>query len=271
MTLISVVIPTFNCEAKIEKSIASVLAQSADLRECIVVDGASTDATLAMVAKFGDSVRCISEPDAGVYEAMNKGVRLARGTYIYFLGAGDNVRPGAFANMSAFLPADELNFVYGDVCMMDGNTSHHGRFDKQRLRLANICHQAIFYHRTIFDLLGDFDARYPLLADYAYNLKCFGDNRIKTAYINQIVAEYEGGGISFTRPDNAFAHDFPRLVRESLGVKLYLSLLAGKYNLLPMNYQRLRRHSNIESLKSMIRKFSKEKSKLKDLHDKYQS
>lgn len=256
MTLISVVIPTFNCEAKIETSVNSVLAQADELRECIVVDGASTDSTLARVAKFGERVRCISEPDAGVYEAMNKGVRLARGSYIYFLGAGDIVRPGAFAKLSAFLPDDELNFVYGDVLMMDGNTTHRGRFDSERLRLQNICHQAIFYHRSIFDSLGGFDTRYKLLADYAYNMRCFGDSRIKTTYVDQVIAEYEGGGISVTRPDYVFAQDFPRLVRKFLGIKSYVSLLATKYNLLPIAYRRLRRHSNFKSLKSTIKKSS---------------
>jgi hypothetical protein len=86
-----------------------------------------------------------------------------------------------------------------------------------KLATRNICHQAIFYHRDVFALLGGFDLRYSTHADYAFNLRCFGSARITTRYVPLVIADYEGTGASAARSDTRFFADQPRLVREHLG------------------------------------------------------
>lgn len=214
--LFSIITPVYNSGAKIEKTINSVAAQDGDLYEYIIVDGASTDGTLASIKKSTGGFELVSEPDAGVYEAMNKGIALASGKYLYFLGAGDSLRPHALSNVARLMPREDLNFVYGNVYWEDQLMIYAGAFTKEKLRDSNICHQAVFYQRNIFDLLGGFDLRFKILADYVFNIKCFGNGRIRKNYIEYVVANFEGGGLSSLHKDESFSRERARLVRKYL-------------------------------------------------------
>src|SRR5260221_9607043 len=94
---VSVITPTLNPGPKLEATINSVLAQKAELFEYIIVDGGSTDETLSLVRKYGKRLTWVSKKDRGVYDAMNKGIKMARGDYLYFLGAGDHLRENILA------------------------------------------------------------------------------------------------------------------------------------------------------------------------------
>ena len=203
----SVVTPTFNSGAKLEATINSVLAQNKKLFEYILIDGGSTDGTLEMLRKYGRQIKWISEPDSGVYDAMNKGIAKAKGEYLYFLGAGDLLKANIFERVDQIIGDEPLTFVYGNVNWVGREVIYFGEFDADMLAKSNICHQSIFYERTIFDLIGKYDLRYPKLADYAFNLKCFADERIRKLYIAEIIADYEGGGLS-TDLDINFVKDF---------------------------------------------------------------
>src|SRR5258705_11239297 len=87
-----IITPTLNSGPKLEATINSVLSQKEDLFEYIVVDGGSSDETLNLLRKHGERIKWISEKDRGVYDAMNKGIGMASGRYLYFLGAGDHLR-----------------------------------------------------------------------------------------------------------------------------------------------------------------------------------
>ena len=99
--LISVITPTFNSGAKIAATVASVLSQRKGLYEFLVIDGGSTDDTLAHLRAQGPALRYLSEPDEGIYDAMNKGIRLTSGKFLYFLGAGDRLLPGVLEAVAA--------------------------------------------------------------------------------------------------------------------------------------------------------------------------
>ncbi len=220
--LFSIVTPSFNALAGLHRTWASVQAQSPDLFEYLVIDGASTDGTVEWLEQHGDSrLRWISEPDAGVYDAMNKGVKLARGEFLCFLGAQDLLRPNILAEALRFiagLPQDRPRFIYGNVRMMtEGGRVSAGCFNIRKICAQNICHQAIFYDRAIFDRLGTFELRYPIYADWAFNLRCFGDRSIARYYWNEIIADYAGGGLSDRVPDVPFDEDRVPLIRERLG------------------------------------------------------
>jgi glycosyltransferase involved in cell wall biosynthesis len=214
--LFSIITPTYNCGPKVVRTINSVLSQESDLYEYIVVDGNSNDGTRSEIERFAARLRFVSEPDTGVYDAMNKGIEMARGRYIYFLGAGDTLRPNALRNLAGSMPDSDLAFVYGNVYWEDEAFIYGGRFDKLRLETYNICHQAIFYERAIFDEIGRYELDYKILADYVFNIKCFGNDKIQKTYVDYVVANFEGGGQSARQKDAALIEALPRLIEEYL-------------------------------------------------------
>ena len=229
LPLFSIVTPTFNCGTKIATTAASVLAQEKGLYEFLIVDGGSTDDTLAHIRAFDPGALRISEPDAGIYDAMNKGIRLARGKLIYFLGAGDRLRPDILRTVAEQLhkEQDAPQFIYGDIVWPMVGGRYGGVFTPSRLAYTNISHQAIFYDIRIFDLLGEFDLRYKICADYAMNIRCFGCREIRKHHLDLIIADFEGGGVSETL-DHPFYDDIVELVRQSLGLRI--GLVAAYYH-----------------------------------------
>ncbi|MFA7466661.1 MAG: glycosyltransferase family 2 protein [Desulfotomaculaceae bacterium] len=220
--LFSIITPTYNCESTIAATIKTVLAQNKDLFEYIIVDGLSDDGTLETIKECAAEIKLIAERDNGVYDAMNKGVDVAAGKYLYFLGAGDQLRDGILEKIKPAMPVGSSYFVYGNVYRLDQNRVYDGPFNKSKLNKRNICHQAIFYEKSIFDVVGKFDLRYKTKADFALNLKCFGNKNIKRKYINYVIADYAGFGLSSIKKDEQFMAERPQLVRKHLGVKEFL-------------------------------------------------
>ncbi len=235
--LFSVIMPTLNCGSKVDATIRSVLSQRESLVELIIVDGGSTDDTLSIIGKYVGELKLISERDEGAYDAMNKGIDMAAGRYLYFLGAGDCLREGVLEEIMSAMPDQPLAFVYGDVFRLNLDTIYKGKFSKSKLRRNNICHQAIFYERTIFDVIGRYDIKYRQLADYAFNIKCFADSLIQFKYLNCVIADYEGDGVSENIVDHLFWSDHPQLVERYLsrepyfiqGVRRWAFALAHRY------------------------------------------
>lgn len=222
LPLFSIITPVRNVAQKLGSTHDSLLNQASDLYEWIVVDGASSDKTTEWLeAHHITNLRWNSEPDQGVYDAMNKGVKMARGQFLLFLGAGDRLLPGALQAMAEFIhqkPTSSPRLIYGNVKYLDtGLPFTEGQFTKTRLCFQNICHQGIFYENTIFKKWGGYELTYPILADWAFNLRCFGDSSIAKLHFNQPVAAFEGGGLCAHTPDVVFAHDRQRLINERLG------------------------------------------------------
>jgi glycosyltransferase involved in cell wall biosynthesis len=219
--LFSVIIPSYNCGPKLEATIESVLSQQAGLYEIIVVDGGSTDETLDVIRKFAGRLRYVSESDRGVYDAMNKGVAMSAGKYVFILGGGDRLRGGALQRVAALLP-DEPSFAYGDAYLERHGVLMGGATERADFIRTNICQQAIFYERTIFGMLGGFDLKYKVYADWAFNMECFADTRLRKVYLGLVVADFEGWGISDTQDDACFVKDFPTLIRKYVGASHYV-------------------------------------------------
>jgi glycosyltransferase involved in cell wall biosynthesis len=206
----SIITPSYNAGCKLEATIQSVLSQKEELFEYIIIDSCSTDGTLNIIRKYAGRVKYLSEPDRGVYDAMNKGIQIARGDYLYFLGAGDLLRNNVLERVDRVIPRHGRNLLYGNVHLMSGERISSGEFNKRKLARGNICHQAIFYQRTVFELIGDYDLRYSLLADYDFNLKCFSQKGIDKIYVGYVIADYEGNGAS--------SHEGPALMNERLSI-----------------------------------------------------
>ena len=218
--LFSIIIPSLRCAEKLERSIQSVLRQPAGLYELFIIDGDSKDATLDVIKKHEANLAgWVSEPDEGIYYAMNKGIAMSSAPYLYFLGAGDTLREGILERMAAQVPRWRIGFVYGNVFMHDKNAVWDGPWTRVKFRTRTPCHQSIFFDRRIFKRHGVFEGRFKAAADYAMNIRCFGDRWIAKIFVDEIVADYEGAGFSANNRDEAFRAERPALLLKHLGVK----------------------------------------------------
>lgn len=218
--LISIITPTLNSGATLEQTILSVLNQEYKEIEHIFIDGLSSDNTTHIIHSYKDRYkhfRFVSEKDNGIYDAMNKGLDLCKGDWVYFMGAGDEfynehilqelVEQGWF---------NEEQVVYGNV-IISGETAwaedksiYDGPFTLEKLFKKNICHQSIFYPRSVIKQIGYYSDKYEITGDWDYNVHCFAN--YKFAYIDKIIARFKGGGTSSGGGDYSFYDDLPEKV-----------------------------------------------------------
>lgn len=194
----TVIIPTFNSERTLAKAISSVLSQTFDNFEILVVDGASTDNTNSIVSRFGEErITYISEPDKGIYDAMNKGVVIAKGEWLYFLGSDDYLWDAhVLKDVFQYTQRVETDFIYGNVFSPDLGEDYDGEFDLVKLVKQNICHQAVFCRRYIFNKIGLFDINYAVLGDHDFTIRCFQNAEIAKSYFERRIAYYAPSGAS---------------------------------------------------------------------------
>ena len=221
-SLISVIIPTRNAAADIDKCLDSLCAQNFRQFDVHVIDAASTDSTMDKVAahrsSLGQELYCWSEPGAGVYEAMNIGIQRAHGEWVYFLGADDVIHDvSVFADVAAQIARSDVDLIYGDVVFKSNGSRYAGEFSLERLLFeSNLSHQSIFYRRSIFELTGPFSPRYPIWADWELNIRCFRHPAIKTFWIDRLVAIYnDAAGVS-RNEDPLFKLELPVMARHKL-------------------------------------------------------
>lgn len=212
---VSVVTVTYNASKTLEVTIKSVLSQSYNNIEFIVVDGESSDGTIDILSKYSEKIVWTSEKDEGVYDAMNKGKRLATGDYLIFLGADDTFH--SCDTIQKFVDSiDNSSFIYyGNVIYKETGTIYWGKFTKWKWGIGNISHQALFYPKHIYKKY-DYNIHYKLYADYAYNLRLLADGFF-FSYMSILISDYALGGLSSTRNDRNFEKDKIKLIREAVG------------------------------------------------------
>lgn len=241
--LLSIVIPTMNSSAVLGGALQSLAQQTCRDFEVIISDGASTDATQAIAQDLQAGLphlRIDSQRDSGVYDAINRGVALSRGEWFLVLGSDDRLHASdTLAAVAAQLRAgDGAQLVYGDVRMMAVNkcvapgARYAGPLSLKRMFRTNICQQAIFYRRTLFDTLGGFDLRYKLYADWDFNLRAFF--RVPVRWIDVVVADYAATGMSATGTDPVFMDALPGKISDELISRI------RERDLWPLHYHLLR-------------------------------
>ncbi len=188
-----------------ERSILSVAKQRKHRPlDYIIVDGASTDATSAIAERYGQVVtRFVSEPDQGIYDAMNKGLARARCDFVYFLGADDCLADErVLADVAASLDAAPCDFLYGgiEVHFLDGRVVPFMPPPPEDALAFMIhgClpHQASFASRRAFEAAGVFDTRYRIAGDYDWFLRVLTRDSLVTRRIERTIASYQIGGVS---------------------------------------------------------------------------
>jgi len=200
---ISVVTAAYNAAKTIEQTISSVVNQDYPYIEYVIVDGSSTDGTVSIIEKYASSynIKWVSEPDRGLYDALNKGVQMATGDYIEIIGADD-----------ALVSADIISRVVGE---MESNTDifagqvwYVDEDSKKQFPYTNISmrnrstyrggmspHAAMFARRELL-LQYPFDTSYRIAGDYKFFLQCYYDKKVQIQYSDIMVAFFATSGLS---------------------------------------------------------------------------
>lgn len=201
---ISVITVCYNAAHLLKKTIESVVEQSYQEIEYIIIDGASNDNTKEFVESYGNKILIfLSEPDTGLFDAMNKGILKATGDLVIFLNAGDyyiscNVLEYAISQLK--LSQAEVffcRFIWETPCTKNIVVSDNSKviFDWD-LKSLNFPHPATIYKKDAFVKVGCFDLAYTILADYEWNVRALVKMKIPFQYVDIITVKFTADGIS---------------------------------------------------------------------------
>ena len=196
----SIVTVCRNSAATLCEAMSSLSEQTLRDYEWVLVDGGSHDDTLEIAERFtGPRGAWSSEPDNGIYDAMNKGVRRAHGEYLYFLNSDDRLHDSrVLADVDNFIAdANFPDLVYGNVVYQrpNGSTLRTWRhIHRGTLPFEDLCHQAVFARRDLFDRIGLFNTRFVINADYDWIIRVFRSG-VATRWFERRVAVFRTGGM----------------------------------------------------------------------------
>ena len=195
---ITVITVCFNAAKSIEPTILSVINQTYPQIEYIIVDGASTDGTLTIIRKYQNQISCvISEPDSGIYDAMNKGVRLATGDWIIFMNAGDCFHDCEVCQAAMDQMEGHPTIVYGNTFMK----YFFGELVKQPFPIHELMWHMVFIHQSCFIQASYqkthlYRLTYKITSDYDFFHRAYMDG-VSFGYLNMVISDYEASyGIS---------------------------------------------------------------------------
>lgn len=202
MNKISIITVCYNAENEIEKTIESVIKQTFNDFEYIIIDGSSTDSTLNIVNSYKSYIQqIISEPDKGIYDAMNKGIKMANGEWVIMMNAGDQFASNTVLDeiFSSYIP-DSIDFIYSDVLVKNRNLWNICPMDFDN---GGLNHQCVIYRKKLHQSIGYYIVTPKLIiSDYLFFLQVPRESVMKTSHI---IAKYEGGGASSKFPARTYA------------------------------------------------------------------
>jgi glycosyltransferase involved in cell wall biosynthesis len=195
----------------ITETLDSVLSQTYPEIELIVIDGASTDGTVEILRDYASPERSrrvvvlVSEPDKGIYDAMNKGLRLATGDVIGFVNAGDLLMtPKVIADVVSAFQRSHMDAVYGDIIMVDEHDIYKvhrtwlsGTYHRENFRRGWMPpHVGTFIKKSVYDQHGFFNTDLRIGADYEILLRFMYKHQIKTVHMREVLVRFRLGGMS---------------------------------------------------------------------------
>ena len=237
---ISLVTATWNSAATIADTLISVNGQSHPDIEQIIIDGGSTDATIAIVKAEGRRVgTMLSEPDDGIYDAMNKGLKLATGDVIGLLNSDDFLAsPDVLSTVATAFVDPSVDAVYGDLCYVRQHEPgqivrywrsgdfQHGAF----ARGWSPPHPTLYLRRSVYDRFGGFDTSYSLAADVDLMIRFFEVERLRSKHIAKVMVRMRLGGATNKSVANVVKQnrEIWRSLREHGLVASFPGFLIGK-------------------------------------------
>ena len=227
---LSIVIPNFNSGILLDYTLKSIFSKETSLSfEVLIMDNLSRDNPRQYIENYSAKpILFYTENDGGIYYAMNKGLRLAKGNWLIFLGAGDELLIDTVEKIK-FNQMQEYKFIYANTRLLKNNKIYDGEFDLLKLMKRNISHQAIFYNNSIFKELGGFDINFKITADYIFNLKVFLCHFNAIKYVPYVVSCFMFGGLSDRVRDDYFQDNklaiINRLVLININWRNFIALL----------------------------------------------
>ena len=203
---ISIITIAYNNVQDIEPTLQSVISQDYAHIEYIVVDGASSDGTLDVIKRYRDKIdKLISEPDGGMYEAINKGIRLASGDVVGLIHAGDRLySPDVITHIAEAFQDPDLDAIYGHSVLVDSNdrpvrVNRSRPFSRRRIRHGWMpSHQSIYMRKERFDRYGLYRSDLGGSGDYEFFIRHFYRHRPNARLLDQYIVRFSLGGQSTT-------------------------------------------------------------------------
>lgn len=206
---VSIITSCYNREATIQSAIESVLAQDYPNIEYIIVDGASKDNSMAIINRYTDRISTIiSEPDRGMYEAINKGIRAATGDIIGLLHSDDFFYAAdTISRMVAEFEKTQADFIYGNGLFVDAEAVSQivrnwisGTYTKAKVRRGWLpLHPTVYIRRECFSKWGLYDESFKIAADSDFLVRYLYETDLKVAYLNEYIVRMRMGGLSTDR------------------------------------------------------------------------
>lgn len=203
---ISVITVVLNAAKSINESIRSVRNQSYPYIEYIIIDGGSTDGTLDVISEYRSRVKIlVSEPDSGIYNAMNKGISLASGEILFFLNSDDYFCDNEVINdvVSVFNENPEIDLIFGNQIFDHGNSKtclkQNFHISRKQLARMTIQHQTIFARKKLFEHTNGFSEQFKIVSDYEWILKVFLGLQSEYLYIDRDISVMGTSGVSWKK------------------------------------------------------------------------
>lgn len=198
---VSIVTTTFNSAENLRRIMKEIAAQDYKNIEYIIVDGASKDHTMEVIKEaerlFGDRLKWISEPDKGIYDALNKGFRMATGD---ILGCcfDEYAHPQVLSRMVEMMEKEGTDGVHGDLDYMEGDkVVRKWRQGQGRIRYGWMPgHPTLYLKRDVYETYGYYKTDYRISADYEYMIRILKDGKVKLSYLPEVLIKMEHGGTS---------------------------------------------------------------------------
>jgi glycosyltransferase involved in cell wall biosynthesis len=228
---ISIITVILNGETSLEACILSVAQQTYPNKEHIFMDGLSTDNSLQIIRNFAEKyphIRWFSEKDEGIYDAMNRGIDMAAGGWVYFLGSDDvlydsNVLESIFGNETEH----QTDVICGNVKLKQSEVIFRNNPSLSQILERGIHHQAIFCKKRLFAKHGRFEIKYRRFADWAFNMRWFNDKDVKKIYLDQTIAVYNETGFSSQGRDKDFENEKEMLIKKHFSPIIFLFYKSG--------------------------------------------
>jgi glycosyltransferase involved in cell wall biosynthesis len=199
---LSIITVNLNNREGLQKTIDSVVSQTFTDYEYIIIDGGSTDGSVDIIKQYEDRITYwISEPDNGVYNAMNKGIIQAKGEYCNFLNSGDYYAENILNKVFCDNSNDDI--IYGNCVHIINNLRKEIKFPATLTMLnffhTSINHQSTFIKKKLFDVYGYYDETLENVSDWKFFLQTIILNNCSTKYLDSVIVYFDGTGISSTR------------------------------------------------------------------------
>jgi len=197
MPKLSIITVNLNNTKGLQKTIESVAKQTFTDYEYIIIDGGSTDGSVDIIKKHADKITYwVSEPDRGIYDAMNKAIKVAKGEWVYFLNSGDGLVNRSVLDFFLNNILIVEDFVYGNILLDDYILKYPEKLTFFFFYTNTICHQAIFIKRKLFDNFGMYNNALTIVADWEFYLRTIIDKKSTYKYINKTLCKYDLNGMS---------------------------------------------------------------------------